>query len=304
MKNKSTVFVVTGVHNHIEDTKKLLRCIKDSDYPEISAVIVDGGSTDGTCDYIRKKFPKVSLIKVGDDIWWTGSVRRGIGYILTKAKSSDYILTINDDCIFGKHYISDLVRKAKKNPNTIIGSLVLDTKTGKVLDAGVKINWKKAVFNPILKQDNKAQNKLVDVDVLSTKGAIFPMSVFKKVGNFDDRNFPHYLSDYEFTYRARGNGYRLFVDYSSVVFNNSRRTGLEVETKGRLSIKEVFNYLFSRKSKINLLDQFKFFIFHCPRRFRLQCGLSMLKKAVYLLSFVGPFYLLRKIFIEDGKTEY
>lgn len=301
MKKVDTVFVVTGVHNHIEDIKKLLKCIKDSDYPEIETVIVDSNSTDGTREYIKTKVPKVTLIKVNENIWWTGSIKRAIGYVLKKAKSSDYVITINDDCVFDKHYISNLVSREKRNPNAIIGSLVLDTKTKKVVDAGVKVNWEKAIFNPILKQDNKPQDKLVGVDVLSTKGTIFPVSVFRKIGNFDDKNFPHYLSDYEFTRRAKEKGYHLFMDYASVVFNDSQRTGLEKEKTNQLSGKEIRNYLFSRKSKINLSDQLKFFLFHCPGQFKLQCSLSILKKAVYLLSFLGPFYQLRRMFL-DNKT--
>jgi len=294
---KNTVYIVTGVHNSLTDTKRFLKCISESDYSKIKVVIVDSGSTDGTREYIKSKYPHFILIEKDENVWWTGSIKSAIEYVLNEANAGDYVVTLNNDCVFEKKYISDLVKEAEKKEGAIIGSLVIDLKTGKIVDAGVKVNWRKGVFEPVKLNGRKVSKKLIKVDVLSTKGTVFPIKVFKEVGNFDDRNFPHYLSDYEFTCRARENGYTLYMYYGSVVLNDSQRTGLEGNKNKFLSVRELRNLLFSKKSKINLFDQFKFFFFHCPRKFKLQCGLSMVKKALYLISFFGPFYYVRQVFI-------
>jgi len=291
------IYIICGVHNSLEYTKELLLSIDNSDYKKIRTVIIDDGSTDKTHDFIEKYYPKIVILKGDGNLWWTGAMEKGVNYVLKHCKNNDYILTINNDCVFDRGYVRSLVNFIKDRPKTIIGSLVLDLKTGNVVDAGVMINWKRAIFEPIPFYIKKnGQKGFVEVDTLSTKGALFPVEVFKKIGNFDKKNFPHYLSDYEFSCRAKQIGYRLIINYDSVVKNDNSRTGNEIKGNQKMSFRQLNNYLFSKKSKINIFDQVKFFWFYCPRQYRCQCIFSLFKKALYLLSLIQPFYLLRKIF--------
>ena len=116
------------------------------------------------------------------------------------------------------------------------------------------------------------------MDVLSTKGTLFPVKIFKEIGNFDCRNFPHYLSDYEFTCRAKKFGYDLIINYGSVLTNDNLRTGYEIKQNDSLKIQKLPFILFSKKSKINIRDQIKFFIKCCPANDKIECIWALVKK--------------------------
>lgn len=292
-----TVYILCGVHNDLEYTKGLLQSIRNSEYRKVKTIIVDDGSTDGSSEYIKTNYPEINIIKGNGNLWWTGAMEKGVEYISSVCGRDDYLLTINNDCMFDNKYISSLVSFMKNNSNSIVGSLVLDKLSGNIVDAGVLINWDKALFEPIKINNDSRLVGCVNVDTLSTKGSMYPVKIFQEIGNFDRDNFPHYLSDYEFSCRARKFGYKLILNYDSVVINDSLRTGKEIINNQPIRMVELKNYLFSKKSKINIFDQFKFFWLYCPDESRLKCMLSLLKKVLYLLSLTPLIYPLREIFI-------
>ncbi len=257
MNNK--IFVLTAVHNDLGDTKRLLESLFGQSFLEYEVFIVDDGSTDGTSKFIRKNYPQVNIIKGGGDLWWTASLNLGLKHILRKAKNTDYVWIINNDCYFDKGLFQVLINYKNKTTGNkdIIASVVLDSKTKKVIDAGVVINWNDMKFRPN------------GTDALSTRGTLFPVGVFKEVGLFDAKHFPHYFSDYEFTIRAKRYGYKLSVCGNCKIYNRSERTGIG-EIPKKLRVNDIFNLLFSKKSKINLGLQINMVRYVCPRKLRLK----------------------------------
>ncbi len=60
-----------------------LRCLEDllkSDYPEITAVIIDNGSADGSIEAIAKSFPDVEIIRNATNHGWAGGSNQGIAW--------------------------------------------------------------------------------------------------------------------------------------------------------------------------------------------------------------------------------
>lgn len=298
--NKPKVYVLTAVHNHLDFTKKFLKSLDKQDHRNINITIVDDGSSDGTYEFIKKNYSKVRLIKGDGNLWWTGSLYKGIRDIVKRSSKNDYILTINNDCTFDKDYISSLVRTSLKVENSVVGSCVVDQNTGKVWDAGVYVKWNPLTFYSNLKRaDKELNNKNVTFrsgfDTLSSKGTLFPVSLIDKVGNFDRKNLPHYMSDYEFFYRANKNSYSLVVDYEARVFNDVARTGTGGEKIKKLSFKEYWNLMFSIKSKLNVRDQYNFVRLHSPLKYKPLNYLLISAKMVHYLLHVYPFTFIPKI---------
>ncbi|WKZ25980.1 MAG: glycosyltransferase family 2 protein [bacterium] len=297
--NNPRVFMLTAVHNQIEYTKKFLKSLDKQDYHNIDVTIVDDGSNDGTYEFIKKNYPKVRLIKGDGNLWWTGSLYRGIRDIVNRSSENDYILTINNDCTFNRKYVSSLVKVAKNDLKFIVGSCVLDNNTKKVWDAGVNIKWNYLSFSSDYKRNkydikhNMLCSKIFDT--LSSKGTLFPISLIRKIGNFDKKNFPHYLSDYDYFYVAKKSGYIPVVSYKSLVMNKIERTGMGDSIKQNMSFREYYNLLFSRKSKVNIVDHFKFVKKHCPTNYLALNYLVVVGKAFHYLLNVYPFVLIPKL---------
>lgn len=285
MNNNQTVYVVCGVFNHLKDTKKFLECIRKQDYSKVKTFIVDDGSTDGTAEYIERKYPEVVVLKGNGNLWWTGAIKWAIEEILKVSQKEDFILTINNDCVFSKNYIRILLHSGIKFKRTIIGSLAVDKNDqNNIYDAGMKIDWEKGKFILLRPHylnelpDGKLYQK--DVNILSTKGTLYPVEVFNKIGNFDQEHFPHYLSDYEFAYRAKKNGFQLILNYQAIVYNDTARTGLWKNEREKVSLKETWDLLFSRRSKLNVIDNFKFIKYCCPKEYQFRNYIFLLKKLI------------------------
>lgn len=285
MNSNSSVFIVCGVFNHLEYTKALLVCINKQVYSNIRMFIVDDGSTDGTAEYIKSKYPEIVVLKGNGNLWWTGAIKWAIEEVLKVAHAGDFILTINNDCSFCKNYIQLLVQSSIKFKRAIVGSLAVDKNDqNSIYDAGMKIDWKKGKFILLRPHylSELPEGKLYqeNINILSTKGTLYPVEVFSKIGNFDQKHFPHYLSDYEFACRAKENGFKLILSYKAIVYNDTARTGLWKNGKTKMSLTEIWNLLFSRRSKINIIDNLKFIKYCCPKEYKFRNYIFLLKKIV------------------------
>lgn len=272
MNNKSTIYIICGVHNEIEHLRRLLNCFDNQIFKNYKMVIVDDGSTDGTENFIREKYPHAILIKGDGKLWWTGSLYVAVEKILGLAKDGDFILTINNDCVVEKDYLANIYKCAQKYKDSIVGSLIIDIKDKNTIsDAGVRIHWENYRFENIgskkISQIKNFETVEKNIDTLSTKGTLYPIKVFKTIGNFDRKHLPHYISDYEFACRAQKHGFKLLLYYGAKVYNEIARTGIGMRIPDKLTFKEIHEFLFSRRSRINMIDHFWFIILCCPKKY-------------------------------------
>ena len=278
--NKPKVFILTACHNEKSRISLLLKDLSLQDYPNIQVVVVDDGSKDKTAEYIKSQYPKAKLLTGNGNLWWTGSLAKGVKWILSQSNQNDYIITINADRRIGTGFVQIMVKVSQANPRTVIGSIIRDIRTNKLSDAAVHLNWKTGKYTQDLDIKNK---ELISSDVLSTKGTIFPVSLFREIGNFDAKRLPHYLSDYEFSLRAFEHGYSLSTAASSVVRNDTARTGLgDIIPRGS-SIKTRWQLLFDRRSRQNIIDHYYFIMLHAPNKYKLQNLAIIIVKSLYIL---------------------
>ena len=107
-----------------------------------------------------------------------------------------------------------------------------------------------------------------DNDCLSTRGLFLYVKDFKKIGGFYPKLLPHYLSDYEFTIRAKRKGYNLIVNRELKLFVDESQTGYHDVLFEKSYINFIKKY-FSKKNPSNPLTWTAFIILAAPLKWKI-----------------------------------
>jgi len=121
------ISIIYGTHNRLDKLKTSIESIhKASAFldtpPEI--IIVDGGSDDGTLEYLRS-MPQIKLIQEGGLHGVTRAYNRGF-----RLASRPYITWFSDDFVYDGHALKNLVARLKSESSSTLVSLSIDVGDG------------------------------------------------------------------------------------------------------------------------------------------------------------------------------
>jgi len=269
------LYILMTIHNRAEYTLACLASIDEQTYRDFEVVVVDDGSTDGSYECIRERFPGTTTLKGDGNLWWTGGMNMGLTHILEKAHEDDLVLTLNDDTYFDVDYLERFVKAHTAHPMSCMGSLLRNYYDRSVVeDAGMRIDWNGYWYRPLAYRDS---GKPVTVDTLSCRGTLIPVSVFKKIGLFDQKKLPHYNADYDFFLRAAHAGVPLYMTYNAVIFNK--------EKLGVKKHRSLWWRMFNRKSPSNISNNFVMILRHSPGLY-----LKLKNATVYTVRSFGKLF--------------
>lgn len=217
----------------------------------ISTVVTDDGSTDGTGEWIRINRPDVHLVEGDGNLWWSGSVNAGMRHAINKLHVS-HILLWNDDTICAENYFYELEKVTNDDPKFLKAILVSKifwlNGDGKLFNFGAYYN--KATGKKELVGLNKQDtfNEVIRIDWSGGMGTLIPAEVVKKVGYLDDVNLPQYHGDIDFFLRAKEHGYEAYGIPTLKIYNNAETTGV-VKAKKLKDFKTLFT---SNRSLLNI----------------------------------------------------
>lgn len=115
MSNK-VISIVTTTYQDVEHLKKVVEGIKKQDYPRIEYIIVDGGSKDGTVDYLKELEQDFSYGWPERRVRWISEKDEGIYDALNKGicmATGDLIGPMFDQ-FANPHVLSDMVSVIEK----------------------------------------------------------------------------------------------------------------------------------------------------------------------------------------------
>lgn len=203
------------------NSKKLLpaffQSLSAQSYPksQIDVRIVDNGSSDGTAEFIKERFPKVKLIQLKKNIGFAPALN-----LLAKDVKSDLIFITNDDVTFSENCLEDLVKLLISNPK--IGMV-----GGKLLSSKGNSAWPGFKLNPYLGymyHDLTNLDKVRESDWLTGPCIMIKTKVMRKVGFFD----PGYFfcgEDFDLSIAVRKAGFKIMYAPSAKIYHKFRRSG-------------------------------------------------------------------------------
>ena len=241
-----TINIIIPVFNRLKETKKIisnLRAQKTSE--KIKILIIDDGSTDGTYNWLSSQ-SDLFFLKGNGKLLWGGAVNLGLNHIIKNHPNDEWILLINNDVEIKSDYLESLLKIAKENYPAAVGSIIKNTKHNKVVSIGPKIIPRKLKVSDLVNHQIRLKNNefINNVDALSGRGVLYPISSIKKTKGLRPLFFPHYLADYEFSLRVKQKGYKLIISTKSFVYTDE---DFDLIRKKRKKEK-LISKLFSKKS--------------------------------------------------------
>jgi GT2 family glycosyltransferase len=244
------IAVIVPVFNRREITLNYLKQMGRLSHAgaELSFLVVDDASTDGTTDAIRKQYPDVIVLQGTGDLWWTGAINVGVKYALQN--SYEAVLIMNDDLGLDNNFLTHLLKVSEDNPGSLVSSVTVhkdEEGREELLTCGFKRSGFFYDIRTLHAGEPYSDNldKVVRCDLLTGASLFVPISVFKKIGIFDNQKFPHNWGDFEFTLRASLNGFPCLVATRSKVFTeynpNYPSLYLFLSTRKQY-LKNLFNY--------------------------------------------------------------
>lgn len=260
-----TVAILLPVYNHLEYTQKTLDEIaeltKTAGQDKFCTIVVDDGSTDGTSAWIEKHHPEVILLKGDGNLWWSGGMNIGARYAIEKL-GVGFVLLYNNDIQIAKNYFTCLRRIIREiDEDTIVGSKVYVKENPEIVwSMGGFFNRKNGKYGMYgyYEKDSDEFKKIIEADWLAGMGTLIPTRVIRKIGYWDDVNFPQYHGDSDFTFRAKVNGFKIIVSPDLVIYNSVKNSGIDRKE----SIREIIDLMTDVRSKSNLKKNLLFYKKH------------------------------------------
>ena len=171
------VSIVTPSFNQARYLEATIQSVLSQDYPRIEYLVVDGASTDGSVEIIKKYANKLS--------WWTSEKDSGQAEAINKglARAKGEILAwLNSDDYYLLNTISAAVKTFEENPDAVMiyaDMLAVD-------EHGQTIN--------VLKYKQLSLEDLLCFQIIGQPSVFFRRQVYQKTGGLDPTF--HFLLDH------------------------------------------------------------------------------------------------------------
>ncbi|MBE6004490.1 MAG: glycosyltransferase [Lachnospiraceae bacterium] len=123
--------IITVTYNCSKTIERTILSVLSQSYPNIDYVIIDGASTDGTKDILKKYTNKLSYVISEPDNGIYHAMNKGI-----EASSGDYLLFLNGDDYFYSDDVLERINPYCKGNNIVIGREYCGSRLSDIVDLG------------------------------------------------------------------------------------------------------------------------------------------------------------------------
>jgi GT2 family glycosyltransferase len=218
MKSKEpSVSVIVINYNGKRHLKECFESLLNSQYPKekLEILMIDNNSSDGSLEYVKKKFPIVKVLSLDKDYGYAGGIDRGVN-----AAKGEYLVLLTNDTVMEKKWLIEMIDVI--NCDKKIGAC-----TPKILNYS-KPNLISCVggFMSVFGVsgslgENERENKYESIfPVFFPSGCCFVIrkKLFEKIGKLDQDYFM-YVEDTDVGWKLWDAGYKVLVVPKSRIYH-------------------------------------------------------------------------------------
>jgi len=230
MSAQAQVSVVILNWNGLRYLERCLTSLQAQTFTDFEVILVDNGSTDGSVEWVRERFPQVRLICNESNAGFAAGNNQAI-----RASQAEYLVTLNNDTHVEPDWLGALVGAVEGEPSVgMCASKMLFAdrpetinSTGISLDP-VGIAWDRRGGEPddAPEAGDAAEAGLVEIFGPCAGAALYRRAMLEQVGLFDEGFFA-YLEDADLAWRARLAGWRCMYVPKARVYHVHSATGRE-----------------------------------------------------------------------------
>jgi rhamnopyranosyl-N-acetylglucosaminyl-diphospho-decaprenol beta-1,3/1,4-galactofuranosyltransferase len=204
MSVASVTVAYNGSKNLPRQVEALLRQVR----PLQEIIVVDNASTDGTGAMLAERYPQVTVLRMPENLGAAGGWAAGLSHAALE-KGHDWVWTFDQDSVPGPDALARLLGG--------IGSLNgIQSEVGMIVPMPVHeetktyyppLFWRNGFVRPSAEQ---MREPLWFADLVIASGSLTRREVVERIGLPRADFFMDY-SDYEYSLRARANGYKIAV---------------------------------------------------------------------------------------------
>lgn len=209
------ILVVIVTYNGLKWVDRCLGSLAATD--QVTAFVVDNGSTDGTVEHIRKAYPSVHLVVSEENLGFGRANNLGFRYALEQGY--DYVYLLNQDAWVYPDTLKSLVQAMERNPAYGVVSPLQITASGDRLDPRFAKKY------PYKFSDTPSG--IVEVPFVMAAHWMICRACLEAVGAFSPA-FKHYGEDDNYLHRAMWHGFKVGVLHSAKAVHDRE---LRPETK-------------------------------------------------------------------------
>ncbi|MCX5704283.1 MAG: glycosyltransferase, partial [Candidatus Omnitrophica bacterium] len=211
MNKKPFISIIVAHHNNKTLIRTCLDALFKIDYPKdrFEVIVIDNASRDGSAQFIKKHYKKVTLIKNPSNNYC-----RGCNLGITKAKG-EYSVLLNNDVVVQKNWLSPLVAAMQRNKSIGAVTSKLLNADGTIQNVGLyalpHFYWDERGAGKSAKEFNVPQ----EVDAISGACVMYRRAALDRIGLLDE-DFVMFGEDVDMSLRLKEKGLKLKYIPSSV----------------------------------------------------------------------------------------
>jgi GT2 family glycosyltransferase/glycosyltransferase involved in cell wall biosynthesis len=182
-------------------------------------IVVDNGSSDGSAEFVRDRFPIVRLVALPENLGFGAGSNRGF-----EAAKNDIVVLLNSDMRVEPGFLAPLLAGfADPDIFAVSCQIYLTDATKRREETGLTEGWWERGLQVSHREDAKV---LTPFPCFYPGGgsSAFDRRKFLELGGFDELLAPFYLEDTDLGYLAWKRGWKVLYQPASVVYHEHRGT--------------------------------------------------------------------------------